>query len=101
MFLVFINYFKARHIANAPCLSVCRLCGAESIILSAGGAETIILSAGGAESMMLSARAESMIVSVLPAAIMILSVPLDCVIHCYHANSGAAGGNKKNNNRKY
>ncbi len=65
----FISYFQARCIVDAPCLSVCRLRGAESIILSAGGAETIIFSAGCAESMMLSACAESMIVSVLPAAI--------------------------------
>jgi hypothetical protein len=61
-YYVFTSYFKARCI-NAPCLSVCGLRGAESIIiLSAGGAETIILSAGGTERMMLSACAESMIV---------------------------------------
>jgi hypothetical protein len=67
MFLLCIfSYFEARCIVNAPCLSVCRLRGAESIILSAGSDETIILSAGGAESMMLSACTESMIVSALP-----------------------------------
>ncbi len=79
-YYVFISYFKARHIVNAPCLSVCGLHSAESIILSAGGAETIILSAGGAESMILSACAESMIVSVPPSASMILSVQFDRVI---------------------
>jgi hypothetical protein len=47
---VFISYFKARHIVDVPCLSVCGFCGAESIILSAGSTETIIFSAGGAES---------------------------------------------------
>jgi hypothetical protein len=77
---VFISYFKARRIVNEPCLSVCGLCGAESIIPSAGSAETIILSAGGSESMMLSACAESMIVSVPPAASMKLSAPFDRVI---------------------
>jgi hypothetical protein len=42
-YYVFISYFKAQHIIDAPCLSVCGLRGAESIILSAGGAESIIL----------------------------------------------------------
>ncbi len=99
---VFINYFKAQCIFDAPCLSVCELHSAESIILSAGGAETIILSAGGAESMMLSAYAESMIVSVPPAESMILSAPCDHVITLLqHANRGAAWGNKKNHNWQY
>ncbi len=57
------------------------MCGAESIILSAGGAETILFSVGGAESMMLSACAESMIVSAPPAEI--LSAPFDRVISYY------------------
>ncbi len=78
-YYVFISYFKAQCIVDAPCLSVGGLRGAE-IILSAGGAETIILSAGGNESMMLSACAESMIVSAPPAASMILSAPFDRVI---------------------
>jgi hypothetical protein len=80
IYYVFIGCFKARRIVDAPCLSVCGLHGAESIILSAGGAETITLSAGGAESMMLSACAESMIVSAPPAASMILPAPFDPVI---------------------
>ncbi len=79
-YYVFISYLKARCFVNAPCLSVCGLCGAESIIFSAGGAETIILLAGGAESMMLSACAESMIVSAPPATSMILSAPFDSVL---------------------
>jgi hypothetical protein len=79
-YYVLVSCFKAHVIADVPCLSVCGLCGAESIILSVGGAETIILSAGGAESMMLTACTESMIVSVLPAVSMILSAPFDHVI---------------------
>ncbi len=79
-YYVFISYFKAWCIVKAPCLSVCGLHGAESIILSAGGAETIIFSAGGAESMMLSECAESMIVSAPPVASMILSAMFDCFI---------------------
>ncbi len=80
-YYVFIIYFMAQCIVDAPCLSVCRLCSAESIILSAGVAETIILSAGGSsESMMLSACTESMIVSAPPAVSMILSAPFDHVI---------------------
>ncbi len=50
-YFVFISYFKAQHIVDAPYLSVCGLRGAESIIFSVGGTETILLSAGGAESM--------------------------------------------------
>jgi hypothetical protein len=72
LYYVFISYFKAQLIVGAPCLSVCGLRSAESIILSVGGAETIILSAGSTESTMLSACAESMIVSALPAESMIL-----------------------------
>jgi hypothetical protein len=44
-YYVFISYFKARHILEVPCLCVCWLRCAESIILSAGDTETIILSA--------------------------------------------------------
>jgi hypothetical protein len=81
-FYLFISNFKAQRIIDALCLSVCRLHGAESIILSAGGAEPIpiLLSASGAESMMLSACTESMIVSVPPAESMVLSAPFDRVI---------------------
>ncbi len=43
-YYVFISYFKAQHLVDAPCLSVCRLRGTKSIILSAGGTETITLS---------------------------------------------------------
>ncbi len=74
-YYIFISYFKAQCIVNAPCLSVCRLRGAERIILSAGGAENNTLSRCGAESMMLSACAESMIVSVPPAASIYAEVP--------------------------
>jgi hypothetical protein len=77
---VLISFFKARHIVNAPCLSVCELRGAESIILSAGSAETIILSGGSAESMIISACVDSMVASAQPAASMILSVLFDHVI---------------------
>jgi hypothetical protein len=93
---VFISFCKARCIVDAPCLSVCGLRSAESIILSAGGAKTMILLAGGAESMMLSACAESMIVSVPPAECMILSALFDRVITLItrYGNSGAGGGNK-------
>ncbi len=94
-YYVFISYFKAQHIINVPCLSVCGLSGAESIILSVGSAETIILSAGGTESMMLSVCSESMIVSAPPAASMILSACLIVLLRYYHANSGAVGGNKR------
>jgi hypothetical protein len=52
---VFISYFEAQHIDNALCLSVCGLCGTESIILSVGGTETIILSHGGRDDSILSA----------------------------------------------
>jgi hypothetical protein len=84
-YYLFISYFKARRILDAPGLSACSAGGAASIILSAGSAESIILSAGGAESMMLSSCAESMIVSAPPPESMILSVPFDCVITltCY------------------
>jgi hypothetical protein len=50
-FYLFISNFKAQRIIDALCLSVCRLHGAESIILSAGGAEmSILFSAHHAES---------------------------------------------------
>jgi hypothetical protein len=60
--IVFISYFKARCIADTPCLClrVASAGGAESIILSTGSADNIIISAGGAKSMMLSAFAEIM-----------------------------------------
>ncbi len=79
-YYVFISYFKAQRIIDAPCLGVCGLHSTESIILSAGGTESRMLSAGGAESMMLSVCAESMIVSAPLAASMILSEQFDCVI---------------------
>ncbi len=81
--------------------SVCGLCGAVSIILSAGGAETIILlSEGGTESMMLSACAERMIVSVPTAASIILSAPFDHVI-TLSTITLSGGGQQKNNNWQY
>ena len=70
-YYVFISYLKTQRIVNAPCLIVCGLRGSESIILSAGGTETIICS---------QRALQNMIVSVLPAASMILSEPFDRVI---------------------
>jgi hypothetical protein len=84
-YYVFISYFKAQRIVDVPCLSVCRLCSAESIILSVGSDETITLRGRcldyhALSAMMLSACAESMIVSVPPAESMILSALCDPVI---------------------
>ncbi len=72
-YYVFISFFKAQRIVDAPCLSVCwlRQRAALRVSYSHRVALRIILSASGTESMMLSACAESMIVSAPPAASMI------------------------------
>ncbi len=64
----------------------------------------MVPTAGGAESIMLSECAESMIVSVPPAASMILSAPFECVIMLsvyHHANSSAAGEGQQKQNQRY
>ncbi len=107
-YYVFISYFMARRIVNAPCLSFCglRQRAALRVSYSQQAALRIILSAGGSESMIRSAYAESMIISALPPVSMILSALVDCVITLstrvsHQQRRGRVGAMNKANNWQY